>query len=119
MDNSSFVVRHSNTGQAADDLVVGIEEGREQLAINTLADARIAASANAATFVSQYAAGLTTVTSTQLSDKANAINTTGKVKGKPCYCSTTDLMYYAIGTADTGKWRLFGAVDSTGDVTPS
>ena len=73
----------------------------------------------AASAIASYAAGLTTLTSTQLADKTNAVNTTGKVKGKPIYCSTNDLMYYAIATTDTGKWRLFGAVDATGDVTPS
>jgi hypothetical protein len=119
MHNATFPVRRSSTGFADADLVIGIAEAQAALATNALADARIAASANAATIAAQAAAGLATATSAQIADKAHAINTSGKSKGKLVYDTTADLMYFAIGTTDVAKWRLTGAVDATGDVTPS
>jgi hypothetical protein len=119
MDKPSFVVRHANTGRPADDLVVEIEEAQTQLAVNDLADARIAASANAATVAAQADAGRAAATSAHIADKTDAINTTGKFKGKMVYDTDSDLIYFALGATDTAKWRLTGAVDTTGDVTPS
>lgn len=62
---------------------------------------------------------MTTATTTQIGDKTHAVNTSNKTKGRTVYNSSTDLMYYALGSADTSKWRLSGAVDATGDVTPA
>lgn len=59
------------------------------------------------------------VSATNLGDKTHAINTAGKTKGKIIYNTTSDLLYFALGTSDVSKWRLTGAVDSTGDVTPA
>lgn len=59
------------------------------------------------------------VSATNLGDKTHAINTTGKTKWKIVANTTTSLLYFALGTADVSKWRLTGAVDSTGDVTPA
>lgn len=65
------------------------------------------------------AMSLTDVTATNLANKAHAINTVGKTKGKFIYNTTNDLIYFALGTSDVSKWRLTGAVDATGDVTPA
>lgn len=119
MDGSNFAVRHSDTGYPADDLVVGIAEAQEQLAIATLADARIASAANAATIAAQAASGVATATSPQLADKGHAINTSGKALGKVVLNTTSNLFWYALGSSDTSKWRPFSATDSSGDVTPS
>lgn len=62
---------------------------------------------------------LASATAAQIADKTHAINTAGKTKGKHVYDTTNDLIYFAIGTTDVAKWRLTGAVDSTGDVTPA
>lgn len=78
-----------------------------------------AASAAAADVAQTVWAGLATATAAQLADKTHAINTANKVKGKMVYVTDQDLIYFAIGTTDTSKWRLTGAVDATGDVTPS
>ena len=79
----------------------------------------IAASSNAVTIAAQTWIGLATATTAQIANKTHAINTTGKSKGKHVYDTTADLIVFALGATDTSKWRLTGAVDSTGDVTPS
>ena len=124
MDKASFVVRHTSTGLPSEDFVVGIAEASAAMGVatadlSTAADARIAAAANAATIAAQTWIGLATATTAQIADKTHAINTTGKVKGKHVYDTTADLIMFALGASDVSKWRLTGAVDNTGDVTPT
>lgn len=66
-----------------------------------------------------FAADPPEVTATDLGDKAHAVNTTGKVKGRLAYNSTTDLMYYSLGTTDVAKWRPTSAATNASDVTPA
>lgn len=93
--------------------------------IGNLGEPTSAAEAATKGYVDTTAAGLiaaqtmATATATNIGDKANAINTTGKTKGKFVYNTTSDLVYFALGTTDVAKWRLSGSVDNTGDVTPS
>lgn len=67
----------------------------------------------------QAQAGVATATTTQIADKAHAINTAGKFLGKVVLNTTSNLFWYALAATDTGKWRPFSATDGTGDVTPS
>lgn len=69
--------------------------------------------------ITAYVPVFPTATAAHLADKAHAINTTGKTLYKPVMDSTNHKLYYAIGTADTGKWRPTNDFSGTGDITPA
>jgi N-acetylglutamate synthase/N-acetylornithine aminotransferase len=113
MDKPSVVVRHSNGGQPADDLVVGLEEIAAAVTGNANAETTMAGAADATS------ANRQTATSTQIADKTHAVNTTGKFKGRLVYNTTTDMMWFALGSVNTSKWRPSYASDNSADVTPA
>lgn len=124
MDRANFPVRNSSTGFSTADFVVGIDEARaamdlEAADLASAADAQIAASGNAATIAGQSDTGRKTATALQIANNAHAINTTGKFKGRMVYDTTNDLIYFALGSTDTAKWRPTSAADGTSDVTPA
>lgn len=56
-------------------------------------------------------------TSALLGDKANAVNTTGKVVGKTVYNTTTKTFYVAQGALATDKW--VDSADGLTEITPA
>lgn len=59
---------------------------------------------------------LPTSTAAAIGNKANAINTSGKVVGKAVVDTATGLIYTATGTTATAAWK---ASDGTTSVTPA
>jgi hypothetical protein len=72
---------------------------------------------NVAGVVSPSSLVLPASTSTLLGDKANAINTAGKVANKAVYNTTTKTIYVAQGSTATSTW--IDSADGTTTITPA